>query len=96
MKHQRPTSLPILSLCLLGLAGLLILFATPGGPLPVHAQDDPGPTVVTHHETIPNPVFGSALRVADGCKAVVTPCAWAAASTWREGRVPDAADKVII
>lgn len=63
---------------------------------PAYAQSDPGPTVVTHHETIPNPVFGSLLRVAEPCKAVQTPCAWEVASTWRTGMVPDGDSRVII
>ena len=63
---------------------------------PTYAQSDPGPTVVTHQETIPNPVFGSSLRVADQCKAVQTPCAWEANSTWRTGTIPDSDSRVII
>lgn len=61
-----------------------------------YAQSDPGPTVVTHHETIPNPVFGSLWRVADECKAVQTPCAWEADSTWTTGTRPDSDSRVII
>lgn len=63
---------------------------------PAYAQSDPGPTVVTHHETIPNPVFGSLLRVAEPCKAVQTPCAWEANSTWTTGTLPDSDSRVII
>ena len=40
------------------------------------AQSEPGATVVTHHETIPNPVFGSSFRVAAACKQVLLPCDW--------------------
>ncbi|MEZ4664491.1 MAG: G8 domain-containing protein [Caldilineaceae bacterium] len=62
----------------------------------IRAQSDPGPTVVTPHETIPNPVFGSALRVAEACKAVAEPCAWEAAATWTTGAPPDADSLVIV
>ncbi|MEZ4510507.1 MAG: G8 domain-containing protein [Chloroflexota bacterium] len=57
---------------------------------------DPGPVVQTHHETIPNPVYGSAQRVVAGCKGVATPCAWEAASTWTTGAVPDGSSRVIV
>lgn len=66
-----------------------------------HAQPaaylaDPGPVVQTHHETIPNPVFGSAQRVVAGCQGVATACAWEAASTWTTGTVPDGSSRVIV
>lgn len=63
---------------------------------PTYAQSDPGPTVVTHHETIPNPVYASLLRVADQCKAVQTPCAWEANDTWSAGALPVGDSRVII
>lgn len=63
---------------------------------PAYAQSEPGSTVVTHHETIPNPVFGSLLRVAEQCKAVQTPCDWEANSTWTTGSPPDGDSRVII
>lgn len=63
---------------------------------PAYAQSEPGSTVMTHHETIPNPVFDSLLRVAEPCKGVQTPCAWEADSTWRTGTVPDSNSRVII
>lgn len=63
---------------------------------PTLAQTEPGATVVTHHETIPNPVFGSNFRVADGCKNTLTPCPWEEATTWATGAPPDADTHVII
>ncbi|MCB9156666.1 MAG: G8 domain-containing protein [Caldilineaceae bacterium] len=62
----------------------------------MYAQSEPGPTVVTQHETIPNPVFGSTLRVAEVCKGVAEPCAWDAAATWTAGAPPDADSLVIV
>ncbi len=60
------------------------------------AQADPGATVITHQETIPNPVFGSTFRVASSCKTVQTSCAWENSSTWVAGRIPDANTQVIV
>ncbi len=64
--------------------------------LPALAQSDPGPVVITHHETIPNPVYGSTERVTETCKEVTTPCAWEAPTTWHTGLLPTADSKVII
>ncbi|MCB0062335.1 MAG: G8 domain-containing protein, partial [Caldilineaceae bacterium] len=63
---------------------------------PVFAQSEPGALVITHHESIPNPVFGSALRVAASCKAVSTPCPWERATTWLGNAIPTAESKVIV
>jgi hypothetical protein len=57
---------------------------------------EPGATVVTHHETIPNPVFGSTFRVSESCKNVPCPCAWESPTTWTAGVIPDANTQVII
>ena len=62
----------------------------------VAAQGEPGPTVTTHHETIPNPVFGSAFRVASACRGAAAPCAWEDAATWSAGTVPDLDTRVIV
>lgn len=83
-------------LCLLGWLGWHSLLPQHWRLHPTYAQSDPGPTVVTHHETIPNPVFGSLLRVAEPCKAAPTPCAWEANSTWTTGSPPDGDSRVII
>jgi len=93
------TKQAILYLCLCGLAGWLALhsFLPQDWTLqPAYAQSDPGPTVVTHHETIPNPVYGSAQRVADQCRAVQTPCAWDEPATWSTGALPDSDSQVIV
>ena len=60
-----------------------------------HARQEPGATVVTQHETIPNPVHGSALRVAAGCTPA-TPCSWFAPATWVGGVVPGAESRAIV
>ena len=57
---------------------------------------DPGPAVVTPHETIPNPVFGSAQRVSAVCKGIQTPCAWESPTTWTTGQAPGAGSLVIV
>lgn len=57
---------------------------------------DPGATVVTHHETIPNPVFGSTHRVAAACRAPASPCAWELGSTWTSGVAPGASTRAIV
>ncbi|MEZ4731979.1 MAG: G8 domain-containing protein [Caldilineaceae bacterium] len=86
----------------LGLCGLLGWFALHTllphyGRLPIaYAQADPGPTVVTHHETIPNPVYGSAQRIAVHCKGIQTPCDWADPATWSTGVLPDGDSRVIV
>jgi len=61
-----------------------------------HAQTAPGRDIITHHETIPNPVFNSEFRVASGCRSVVQPCDWNDPNTWRSGRVPDPDTRVIV
>src|SRR4051812_11350068 len=62
----------------------------------VIAQSDPGATVVTHHEMIPNPLFGSTHRVAAVCKGVSSPCSWESPGTWSTNVVPDLNTKVIV
>jgi hypothetical protein len=64
--------------------------------IPGWAQTEPGATVVTHHETIPNPVFGSAFRVAAACKGTATPCPWENAATWAQGVTPSPNSLVIV
>ena len=80
----RPARLLLATTAAVGLAGS------------AHAQSDPGATVVTHHETIPNPVFGSGFRVAAACRNVAQPCAWEQPGTWTAGAVPDLASRVIV
>lgn len=63
---------------------------------PAAAQGEPGATVVTHHETIPNPVFGSTFRVAPACQRIKLACGWESAATWTAGAVPDANTRVIV
>jgi G8 domain-containing protein len=60
------------------------------------AQTDPGATVSTHHETVPNPVYNSAFRVASSCKAALVPCAWESSTTWVSGRAPEENTQVIV
>lgn len=74
----------------------LALTAAVGSAGTAAAQSDPGATVVTHHETIPNPVFGSSLRVAPACRYVVEPCAWEQPSTWTGAVVPGLGGRVIV
>ena len=57
---------------------------------------EPGATITTHQETIPNPVFGSTFRVSAACKGVQTPCAWESTSTWNAGSIPTANTRVIV
>lgn len=73
---------------------IFVLFIILGTTPSVHAQSDPGVTVKTHHETIPNPVFGSSLRVSQACHN--TQCVWESASTWTTGTVPNLNSRVII
>ena len=73
---------------------ILSLFLTPAFPSALAA--DPGATVVTRHETIPNPVFGSTFRVSQSCQTSSSPCAWESPSTWTAGRIPDGTTPVII
>lgn len=70
------------------------LFAVDAGI--VAAQGEPGPTVMTHHETIPNPVFGSTFRVASSCRDIAQPCAWEDPATWTTGTVPGFDTRVIV
>jgi hypothetical protein len=62
----------------------------------VEAQGEPGSTIATHHETIPNPVFGSAFRVAAACRGAADPCAWEDGATWMAGAAPDLDTGVIV
>jgi G8 domain len=59
-------------------------------------SSDPGATVVTHHETIPNPVIGSLERVAPACRNTGSPCPWEQAATWTTGQVPSGSSRVIV
>lgn len=82
---------------LLLVLGLLVAFPAAGGAASVRAPAaDPGPTVTTAHDTVPNPVYGSAFRVAAACKGAVTPCAWESGATWMAGTAPDANTLVIV
>ena len=56
----------------------------------------PGMMVHTHHEMIPNPVYGTNVRVAEACKGVAQGCDWSSASTWVTGAVPDGDSRVIV
>jgi hypothetical protein len=63
---------------------------------PAWAQAEPGATVQTHHETVPNPVFGSSFRVSPSCQGISAPCAWDSPGTWTAGSVPSLSTRVII
>ncbi|MEM7112446.1 MAG: G8 domain-containing protein [Chloroflexota bacterium] len=93
MKIQRITIALIAFSLLLITASLLN--ASPSANAP-QTLSDPGETVTTHHETIPNPVFGSNHRVAEACQEATAPCAWEAASTWTTGTVPTESSRVIV
>lgn len=58
------------------------------------AQAIPGEYIVTHHETIPNPVYNSGFRVAVGCQSAE--CYWDNPSTWQTGTVPNSNSRVIV
>lgn len=60
------------------------------------AQTEPGPTIMTHHETIPNPVYNSGFRVATTCQSSTQPCYWDDPNTWQMQTVPDQNTLVII
>ena len=60
------------------------------------AQTDPGPVIITHHESIPNPVYGSGFRVAPSCQNATQPCQWDDPDTWALQTVPNADSLVII
>jgi hypothetical protein len=78
-------------------ARLFVAAATAAGlATPAAAQSEPGATVVTHHETIPNPVFASTFRVAAACKSVLQPCAWEQPGTWTVAAVPGLNSRVIV
>lgn len=57
---------------------------------------EPGATVQTMMETIPNPVFGSSFRVSAACAGVTTPCSWSSSSSWSAGRIPGLSDNVVV
>lgn len=76
--------------------GVLTLLLTVGPINTALALSNPGATVATHHETIPNPVYNSTFRVASSCKTALSPCAWENPSTWVAGTPPDGNTKVII
>ena len=57
---------------------------------------DLGAVIHTHHEMIPNPVYGTNVRVAEACKGVAQGCDWSSASTWVTGAVPDGDSRVIV
>jgi hypothetical protein len=57
-------------------------------------SNDPGSSIITAHENIPNPANGSTQRVVAGC--LVTVCDWTDAATWTTSIVPDASTRVII
>ncbi|MEZ4676710.1 MAG: G8 domain-containing protein [Caldilineaceae bacterium] len=96
MKKPRTIATWLIALSLLSSFALQLFGTDHAVFLPIYAQSDPGPTVVTHHETIPNPVFGAAQRVVSHCKDATAPCAWEATSTWSTGTLPDATANVII
>lgn len=74
---------------------LLVLLLAIAGPQSAEAQDGPGATIDTHHESIPNPVFGSDVRVAPSCQAPAEPCDWNDSATWLTSAVP-APDSLVI
>ena len=65
-------------------------------PATVTVTFELGAVVKTHHEMVPNPVYGSDVRIAEACKDAAQSCDWASPSTWTTGSVPDGDSLVIV
>ena len=65
-------------------------------PATVTVTFDLGAVIHTHHEMIPNPVYGTDVRVAEACKDVAQGCDWSSPTTWVTGSVPDGDARVVV